>query len=763
MAAVGTAAATTTKPDDDAKKFGKWEAPFSIENVAVHATLLHTGEILCWSRRSNPMSTIDSMDEQKTNAFLIDLSKNPKCRYTGNQPQDLQTPKEVKESNVSIFCSGHCLQPDGSLFVVGGHIKDAQGARLTNVYKPGKDGGIWTAKELPSIGRWYPSAVTLPDSSVLAISGSSIADDYGSIDLNPQIWRNGQWEKKFVKQPPLQGHQSVLPLYPRLHLDPFGRVFIAGPKAQSAILDLNAPNNEGRIGDWLPLNEDLKRKATEREYGSSVTYDVGKIIWTGGGNDAPDEAGKKRPTNLTEIIDLNVDNPKWQPSAPMLNRRRHHNATVLPDGTVLVTGGTSGGTVPMEFNDLSPNEPVHKAELWTPDGGVGKWTEMAAESSDRCYHCVALLLPDGSVFSAGSGEGGAPNPANPAKDNLTNAQIFKPPYFFQGNPPTIDGVPDETKYGKPFTVTVRGSDSIKIISWIRLGSVTHSMNSSQSVVIQKLDPPKTSAIEVKTPANRNAAVPGYYMLFFVNTQGRPSVAKIIRISPEQTKEELTLQKPAPIPSTNAMKPAARMAQVVSSIPELDEKIIAEQDRPHVTVGLTPVCPYGLGPCWAGAFEGLHSINDVDVVRPLPDQVNSVAFVYLKEDILPDIDVWRDEFARTANGSYDIRGIELTLSGVVTTKPVSGEDKLVMAGTAIRPDLVLAPFKATSKIEQDHKARALMPVSDHDLSAYTSLFSAIAYHPAGLIVKMIGRLHKHGANEFSLDVRSFELVDEVTAS
>ena len=53
--------------------------------------------------------------------------------------------------------------------------------------------------------------------------------------------------------------------------------------------------------------------------------------------------------------------------------RRQHNATVLPDGTVLVTGGTRGGGGPNNgFNDLRPGQPVHVAELWNP--ATGEWT-----------------------------------------------------------------------------------------------------------------------------------------------------------------------------------------------------------------------------------------------------------------------------------------------------------------------------------------------------------------------------------------------------
>jgi galactose oxidase len=41
--------------------------------------------------------------------------------------------------------------------------------------------------------------------------------------------------------------------------------------------------------------------------------------------------------------------------------RRHHNATTLPDGTVLVTGG---------FLSLQDGMPVHTPELWNPDQGT---------------------------------------------------------------------------------------------------------------------------------------------------------------------------------------------------------------------------------------------------------------------------------------------------------------------------------------------------------------------------------------------------------
>lgn len=130
-------------------------------------------------------------------------------------------------------------------------------------------------------------------------------------------------------------------------------------------------------------------------------YDSCKVLFIGGGSDPVTHL----PTNLAENIDLNDANPQWKPTSPMHFARRQHNATILPDGTVLVTGGTRGlpGNPPwLSFDNVRPGAPVHAAELWDPV--TGKWTVMAAEDVDRCYHSTALLLPDGRVWSAGGGE-----------------------------------------------------------------------------------------------------------------------------------------------------------------------------------------------------------------------------------------------------------------------------------------------------------------------------------------------------------------------
>jgi galactose oxidase len=100
---------------------------------------------------------------------------------------------------------------------------------------------------------------------------------------------------------------------------------------------------------------------------------------------------------------------------------------------------------------------------------------LAEEAVDRCYHATAVLLPDGRVLSAGGGEY-APtnNVANPANDTHVDAQLFSPPYLFRGPRPTFSGAPDELFYAESFELHVAQADAIAKVTWIRLGSVTHS-------------------------------------------------------------------------------------------------------------------------------------------------------------------------------------------------------------------------------------------------------------------------------------------------
>lgn len=147
----------------------------------------------------------------------------------------------------------------------------------------------------------------------------------------------------------------------------------------------------------------------------------------------------------------------------------------------------------------------------------------------RVYHSAALLLQDGRVLSVGSGQPAATGLA----DDFT-AEIFTPPYLFNADgtlatQPTITAAPSSVTYNQTFTVQTPAAASVSKVTWISLGSVTHSYNENQRAMGLSFTASGTAAITVTAPARAALAPPGYYLLFIVDGRGVPSVAKIVRV------------------------------------------------------------------------------------------------------------------------------------------------------------------------------------------------------------------------------------------
>jgi hypothetical protein len=198
----------------------------------------------------------------------------------------------------------------------------------------------------------------------------------------------------------------------------------------------------------------------------------------------------------------------------MAHSRAFHNTTLLPDGTVLVTGG---GTA---RDGYDVTKAVKVAELWSP--ATETWQTLSSAAIPRLYHSTALLLPDGRVLTAGSGNDG------PAVNQL-EAELFSPPYLFKGPRPTIASVPDQIQYGTPFIVPTPDAASIASVSLIRPGAVTHAFDEDQRFLSLAFTA-GSGSLTIQAPANANLAPPGYYMLFIVNGAGVPSVARFVRFA-----------------------------------------------------------------------------------------------------------------------------------------------------------------------------------------------------------------------------------------
>lgn len=706
----GAPGAEPATQDPSWARLGRWDPVFTLPNVAIHVHVLPNGKVLFWGRRDHPEGTLN---EHECTPYIWDPG-------TGDLVPTPQPTRGDGTTKVNLFCSGHAFLPDGRLLVAGGHLFDNEGIDQACIYDYRTN--TWTPIEVMNNGRWYPNATSLSDGTVL-VSGGSYSSSTGIVinDI-PQIWTGTQWTSIS------RNSEVVLPLYPRMHVAPNGQVFMSGAVAQTFLLDTAG------TGTWSGL-KDGTRQAGFRDYAPSVLYDVGKVIYVGGGNEPPPNS--PLPTDVVEVIDLGAQDPKWQSAAKMHSPRIQHNGTILADGTVLVTGGTSGSG----FNDLSPGKPVHVAELWDPR--TGHWTELAAEDRDRCYHATAVLLPDATVLSAGGGEFAVNTPTgqepNDPKDSHRDAQIFHPPYLFRGPRPEIVSAPGEVDYGQTFTVEVSGPE-VGNVTWIRLPSVTHAFNQNQRINVLGFSV-NDAGLAVTAPDRSELCPPGHYMLFVLSKAGVPSHARITRIGPPTPR-----RRDAVTGATRGAEPAELM-----STEERDEAIRTQATGTRVTVGLTSNCPYGLGACWAGAYEALTKLDDVAAVAPIANAHDSTAEVYLRDQTLPDLDKWPGQFARWANGSYTFRGVEVTLTGTVAAH----DGSLLVTGHFSASPVTLMPFTRDLKLQWDFRTGSVREVTSEEQDAYQSLERACQDRENGSMqFRVTGPLTNSG-DDWVVYVRKFE--------
>jgi hypothetical protein len=470
---------------------GKWDAPVNWDIVPLHIHLLPTGKVLAWGKYE--------MDGTMAMPRLWDPAVGP------------PTTAQMIPVDTMLFCSGHAFMADGRLMVSGGHKADDRGLDVTNIFDPVSQ--TW-ATGLPKMakGRWYPTVTTLADGRMITVAGK---DTTSSVVVAPEIWENNRWVQ-------LTGSTQVLPYYPRDFVAPNGRLFYAGERVYARWFNPDAVTANGR-GSWTWTSALKHLWPYNRDYGSAVMYEAGKIMYAGGGGylewSTPD-AKAPAPTATVETIDLNAATPTWSNSDPMHFARRHLNATILPDGQVLVTGGTSAGG----FNTLAGA--VHAAEVWNPN--TRHWTQLASNAIDRGYHSVSLLLPDGTVLHGASGDAGVPHSTD-TYPRQTNHEIFRPPYLFKGARPTISSLAQTTiGYGQTLTVNTSYAAQITDVRWIRLGSVTHAFDANGRANTLKFT--KTSnSLKVTVPASGKLAPPGHYLIFILNRNGVPSTGKIVKV------------------------------------------------------------------------------------------------------------------------------------------------------------------------------------------------------------------------------------------
>jgi len=466
-----------------------WQVSSTCPINPIHAAVGRTGKILFFGGSGNDPSNVANSAQ---GVALWNVSSGT-----------FSTPTVPLDSNgnpIDIFCAAQSFRSDGRLFVAGGTLQydPFKGIRDCFVFNFVTE--QWSKVASMFRGRWYPTVLTLGNGRIFTLSGLDIN---GNLDRNPEIFNGSTGWNIFTQQ------TSAFALYSHLVLLSNGKLFYTGAQlggnngvspriltlpstfnqaiAEQAVSGLEAPDNGNQAASvLLPPAQDQR------------------VMIIGGGGGAA--------TNRVNIVNLNTSTPTYTAAPYLNNPRMHHNAVLLPDRTVFVCNGSRA--------EQDVSQSTLPAEIYNP--ATNAWTQVETPTvNGRVYHSVAVLLPNGRVVTAGG---------NPDRGSYeSRIEIYSPAYMSQARP-TISSAPATTNYNATITIQTSQAANIKWVHLIRPMAPTHGLDTEQRLVDLPISSRTTSSLSVQITSNRNIAPPGYYMLFIVNNNNVPSVAKWIQVT-----------------------------------------------------------------------------------------------------------------------------------------------------------------------------------------------------------------------------------------
>jgi hypothetical protein len=507
------------------------------EILAVHAALLHTGKIVYFGGDQHEGALNVSGDVDHTRLF--DCRTESLAAVTG------------LPGTSDLFCSGHGLLEDGRLLAGGGTRKWGGGGvhpaghfiglRDSWLFDPGDDlwhksGNLVTqrAAEVPADkdiektgGRWYPTLLTLPDGRVLAVSGHPEVDDTRHNNNSLELYdpSSGAWS--IVGASDYSNIDSVAARqyeYPRLHVLPDGTV-----------ISMSTMTN-GNLERWHPYSDatdwdHVIGPAPDPMYGG-FAQDTTSVLLPLKPSDGYRARILLAGASMPYVLDMGNVAAGWlpaprnmvdYPAAGDVNPRRENlDAVILPTGEVFIEGGVK--------NPSSDTTAVKRGELFDPEGGgVGTWKVLPEAERPRQYHSVALLMPNGAVWVAGSNFNSGTGLAN----RELRVEIFEP-WYFCGPRPVITDASTSACHGEQIEIRTPNPAAVKRVVLVRCGSVTHNFNPDQRHITLEFRHEKGDVLLATVPGNAAVAIPGYYLLFVLDAGRRPSEGRFIQICSAST-------------------------------------------------------------------------------------------------------------------------------------------------------------------------------------------------------------------------------------
>ncbi len=430
--------------------------------------------------------------------------------YTQTAILDLRTGKvtqrRIDNTGHDMFCPGIAMLADGRVLITGG-----SNAEKASIYDPATD--AWSATSSMNTARGYQAMTLLSTGEAFVLGGSWSGN--ASTDKAGEVWSpdTRTWRKlPGVSAAPALTADPAGPYradnHMWLHATSGGKVLQLGPSRQMNWITTTGQGTITSAGNRADSQDAMT--------GNAVAYDIGKLVTLGGSPAYQDSPATQRAYTVG-ISDSQVQAAR---TGDMEHARAFSNSVVLPDGKVAVFGGQAN---PVPFSDATS---VLTPELWDP--ATGRFTPLATMAVPRNYHSVANLLPDGRIFSGGGGLCGD------CATNHADGAVFTPPYLLEADgspkprPAITGGVPPRAAPGASLTV---GTDSpVASFVLMRAAAATHSTDNDQRRVPLSATPAGTGAYTVSIPSDTGVVLPGNYMLFALDSQGVPSVARFLTVS-----------------------------------------------------------------------------------------------------------------------------------------------------------------------------------------------------------------------------------------
>jgi hypothetical protein len=369
---------TVTINSGTAQGVGAWSAVFGWPIVGIHAIMMPNGKILTFGT--------DQPDQQFASALHIrdvwDPATNTHWRIDSTTHTDefCSAGLVVPETGQVLMCGGDD-RPNGIINVGTTDVTFFDPTTMTE--NPSSTGPM----QFP---RWYASAVQLGTGQILLLGGRDDNPDFNHRSAYAEVYTPGYGFHALTGAYIDTFNNPADALYPRSWLTSHGTVWTS----DSAGIYSIDPTGVGSV--------QLIGQAP-----TAISWTMPSIMF------APDKVLLIGRDGSAWIMDMSGSTPVFQRTDSPTGGRIWSNLVDLPDGRVMISGGSSQDA---QAGPITLDGMNYTTEIWDPS--TGHWTTEADDAIPRLYHSTTILLADGSVLSLG---GGVPGPVT----NL-NGEIFKP-------------------------------------------------------------------------------------------------------------------------------------------------------------------------------------------------------------------------------------------------------------------------------------------------------------------------------------------------